>query len=207
MDEPHLGNGHAVVPYYWSRAGYAALAVSGDDNSPAGWTASQPLGRVSWVYPGKSADLYLMPAATLDAAARAYAKLSGMAGVPPRWTFGYLQSRWGWKDRAYIEDTLHQFISRKLPVDAFIFDFEWYTDSPDYLLKPRGLADVHRFFVSIKIVSRAGQADRGDACERRSFRRHSQAAAWEQRAAQDGAGEELDFSRRQIGRGHRRTRP
>jgi alpha-glucosidase len=136
--DPHVGNGHAVTPFFWSRFPWAALAVSSDDNSPAGWTASQALGRVTWVYPGRSADLYLMPAATLDEATRAYAKLSGFPGVPPRWTFGYLQSRWGWKDRAYIEDALHQFESRKLPVDAFIFDFEWYADTPDYELKPEG---------------------------------------------------------------------
>jgi alpha-glucosidase len=136
---PGVGNGHAVVPHYWSNAGYAALAVDPDDNAPPAWTASGDLGRLTWVFEGNSADLYLMPAATLGDAARAYAQLSGPPSVPPRWTFGYLQSRWGWKDRAYIDDTLHQFISRKLPVDAFIFDFEWYATSPDYTVAPAGL--------------------------------------------------------------------
>jgi alpha-glucosidase len=148
---PHVGNGHAVVPYYWSRAGYAALAVDSDDDAPPAWTASSDLGRISWVFAGTSADLYLMPATTLEGAARAYAGLSGAPAVPPRWTFGYLQSRWGWKDRAYIEDTLHQFISRKLPIDAFIFDFEWYTSAPDYLVPPRGLTDFKDFSFNPKL--------------------------------------------------------
>jgi alpha-glucosidase len=138
-------NGHAVVPYFWSSAGYAALGVDADDNAPPAWTAWSGLGRVTWLFAGKSADLYLMPAGSLVDAARAYARLSGAPAVPPRWTFGYLQSRWGWKDRAYIEDALHQFISRKLPVDAFIFDFEWYATSPDYTLPPDGLADFTDF--------------------------------------------------------------
>jgi alpha-glucosidase len=135
---PGVGNGHAVVPYYWSRAGYAALAVNADDNAPPAWTVSQALGRLTWVFAGNSADLYLMPAASMADASRAYADLSGPPVVPPRWTFGYLQSRWGWKDRAYIEDAMHQFISRKLPVDAFIFDFEWYATKPDYEVPARG---------------------------------------------------------------------
>ena len=75
--QPSVGNGHAVVPYYWSRAGYAALGVSSDDNAPPAWSASSDLGRVSWVFAGNSADLYLMPAASLESAARAYAELSG----------------------------------------------------------------------------------------------------------------------------------
>ncbi|MGD0461571.1 MAG: TIM-barrel domain-containing protein [Tepidisphaeraceae bacterium] len=149
--QPRVGNGDAVVPYYWSRAGYAALGVSSDDNAPPAWTASTDLGRVSWVFAGNSADLYLMPAATLDGAARAYAGLCGPPSVPPRWSFGYLQSRWGWKDRAYIDDALHQFISRKLPVDAFIFDFEWYTTAPDYSVKPEGLPDFTDFSFNPKL--------------------------------------------------------
>lgn len=149
--EPAVGNGHAVVPYYWTRAGYAALGVGADDNAPPAWWASTDLGRITWVFPGRSADLYLMPAGSLEDASRAYARLSGAPAVPPRWTFGYLQSRWGWKDRAYIDDVLHQFISRKLPVDAFIFDFEWYTKSPDYSVKPEGLADWQDFSFNPKL--------------------------------------------------------
>jgi alpha-glucosidase len=148
---PDVGNGHAVVPYYWSRAGYAALGVSSDDNSPPAWTTSTDLGRISWVFTGNSADLYLMPAANLENAASAYAGLCGLPAVPPRWTFGYLQSRWGWKDRAYIDDALHQFISRKLPVDAFIFDFEWYTTAPDYSVKPEGLPNFTDFSFNPKL--------------------------------------------------------
>jgi alpha-glucosidase len=148
---PHVGNGHAVVPYYWSRDGYATLAISADDNSPPSWTASSDLGRVTWVYAGTSADLYLMPAPTMESACRAYAQLSGPPAVPPRWTFGYLQSRWGWKDRAYIEDAMHQFLSRNLPVDAFIFDFEWFTTTPDYEVRAAGQADYTDFSFNPKL--------------------------------------------------------
>lgn len=131
-------NGEAVIPYYWCSAGYAALAVSANDNRPASWRAPKSGEALTWTFPGPTADLYLMPAASLKAAAQAYAQLTGQAPVPPRWAFGYLQSRWGWKDRAYIEDTLRQFQTNRIPVDAFIYDFEWYTAEPDYELKPQG---------------------------------------------------------------------
>ena len=32
-----VANGRAVIPYYWSPAGYAILAVTTNDNQPAGW--------------------------------------------------------------------------------------------------------------------------------------------------------------------------
>jgi alpha-glucosidase len=141
----HLANGVAVIPYFWSPAGYAALAVTADDDEPATWHVVPGQGYGTWNFPGATADLYLMPAADLYEAAKAYGQLSGTPDVPPRWAFGYLQSRWGWTNRAYIEDTLKQFIDRKLPVDAFIFDFEWYTRHPDYSLKADGEPDFKDF--------------------------------------------------------------
>ncbi len=140
-----VGNGVAVIPYYWSDAGYAVLAVTTNDNRPARWLAATNEDSITWIFPGTAADLYLMPAPTLKDAAKDYAQLTGHAPVPPRWTFGYLQSRWGWQNRAYIEDTLKKFIDLKLPVDAFIYDFEWYTPKPDYSLPLSGLPDYKDF--------------------------------------------------------------
>jgi alpha-glucosidase len=141
----HLDNGVAVVPFYWSTEGYAAFAVSADDNAPAKWHLTEDGNSIEWDFLGERADLYLIPAATFAQAARGYAEITGAAGVPPRWTFGYLQSRWGWKDKAYIDDAEKHFLDDQLPVDAFIFDFEWYTTTPDYGMKSEGTANFHDF--------------------------------------------------------------
>jgi len=136
--DTHLGDGWAILPYYWSPNGYAALAVTANDDSPALWSADADQTGLTWHFPGTKADLYLMPAVNLKTASRAYAQLSGYAPVPPRFTLGYFQSRWGWTDRAYIEDTLKQFRTLHIPVDTFIIDFEWYTPKPDYSVPPEG---------------------------------------------------------------------
>ncbi len=143
--ESGVSNGKAVIPYYWSDSGYAVLAVTANDNQPASWKASTNNHTLTWTFPGAAADLYLMPAASPKDAARAYANLTGHAPVPPRWSFGYLQSRWGWENRAYIEDTLKHFEDLKLPTDAFIYDFEWFTTRPDYRVPPEGVADYSDF--------------------------------------------------------------
>ena len=121
---PKLGNGHARIPYYFSTAGYAALATSDDDNSPPAYTTAGT--DITWAFPSNSsATLYLMPARDLKSAARSFADLTGHAPVPPRWVLGYLQSRWGWRDKAYIDETARRFAELHLPVDAFIFEFDW----------------------------------------------------------------------------------
>jgi alpha-glucosidase len=131
------GNGSTALPQYWSNSGYGALMISDVDNEPATWTA-QAGGRLSWTVTGGSADLYLAPAATLYDWLRDHAELTGFAPVPPRWAFGYMQSRWGWKDKAYIDDSFAHFRKDQLPVDVFIIDFEWYTKSPDYSVPAQG---------------------------------------------------------------------
>jgi alpha-glucosidase len=140
-----VSNGRAVIPYYWSPAGYAVLGVAANDNQPARWQAATNGESLTWTFLGREGQLYLMPAAFPKDAAEAYARLTGFAPVPPRWTFGYLQSRWGWKNRAYIEDTLKQFQDLKIPVDAFIYDFEWYTTNPDYKLPQDGMTGFEDF--------------------------------------------------------------
>ena len=140
-----VGNGVAVVPYFWAPKGYGVLALAGDDNKPAFWSATPGQGYINWTFPGGTADLYLMPAANLRAVATAFDQLTGFPPVPPRWAFGYMQSRYGWKDRAYVEDAFHQFLTRNLPLDVLIFDFEWYTKHPDYSVRPEGEADFSDF--------------------------------------------------------------
>lgn len=131
-------NGRMALPQYWSTAGYGVLVLGQDDNAPGSWKADDASGRVDWQVPGAGADLYLCPAPNLYAWLQADAELTGFAPVPPRWSFGYMQSRWGWTDKAYIDETLARFRQDQLPVDVFVIDFEWYTDKPDYQLKTEG---------------------------------------------------------------------
>ncbi|MDB5141975.1 MAG: yicI 2 [Mucilaginibacter sp.] len=133
-----VGNGVAGIPYFWNSAGYSAFGVSANDDNPATWNRGNDKAALTWKFSGKAANLYLWPAKTIYDGAKGYAKLTGRPKLPPRWAFGYLQSKWGWSDSAYVADIATKFRTHKLPVDAFIFDFEWYTTLPDYAVKKEG---------------------------------------------------------------------
>ncbi|MDP4210259.1 MAG: glycoside hydrolase family 31 protein [Bacteroidota bacterium] len=144
------GNGTVDIPYLWSSAGYSILGITNNDNRPATWS-SNGTSSVDWKFKGRSADLYLWLAQTLYDATKGLVKLSGKPKLPPKWAYGYLQSQWGWQDRAYIEDALNKFRTHKLPVDAFIYDFEWYTVTPDYFVKENGKAGYSDFSFNAKL--------------------------------------------------------
>jgi len=143
------GNGTADLPYFWSTKGYGMLGVTVNDDIPAQWSSGE--GIVKWTFAGSSSDLYLWPARTFYDNANILVQLTGKPKLPPRWAFGYLQSQWGWLDRAYIEDAVNKFRTHKLPVDAFIYDFEWYTVTPDYIIKKEGQEDFSDFTFNPKL--------------------------------------------------------
>ena len=145
------GNGVADIPYLWSNAGYSAFGVSANDNNPAAWNRAKDKMALTWKFTGKTANLYLWPAKTLYDGASGYVKLTGRPKLPPRWAFGYLQSQWGWADSAYISNVENKFRTHKLPVDAFIFDFEWYTTTPDYSVKKEGKEGYSDFMFNPKL--------------------------------------------------------
>lgn len=145
-----VNNGFAGIPYFWCTTGFSAFGVSDNDNNPAEWNSSENQQMV-WTFTGTSAELYLWPAKDLYTTLKGYIQLTGRPKLPPRWAFGYLQSRWGWENRKYIEETIGNFKTRKIPVDAFIYDFEWYTSLPDYGVKPQGESNFNDFSFNDKL--------------------------------------------------------
>ncbi|MDB5017340.1 MAG: yicI 2 [Mucilaginibacter sp.] len=146
-----VGNGVAGIPYFWNSAGYSAFGVSANDDNPASWNRVNDKAALTWKFSGKAANLYLWPAKTIYDGAKGYVKLTGRPKLPPRWAFGYLQSQWGWADSTYISNVLTKFRTHKLPVDAFIFDFEWYTTLPDYSVGKEGKAGFTDFTFNPKL--------------------------------------------------------
>ncbi|RYG70019.1 glycoside hydrolase family 31 protein [bacterium] len=137
-----VGNGFTRVPFLWSTAGYSIFVA----NNHAGSQWKDENGTLTWTIPNSYADVYLSVAPDAYGLLGAYARLTGPAIMPPKWTFGFLMSKWGYKDKADIRDKWTQFRSRNIPVDAFIYDYEWFKDDWKFNeenLSPKDIADMH----------------------------------------------------------------
>jgi alpha-glucosidase len=121
-----VNNGTTCLPFIWSPSGYGVFVANDirDVNRHITWSDSS--GVLSWTVPEGFADVYLMAAADGAGVLGEYARLTGSAPIPPRWTFGFLLSRWGYEDTNDVQDKWNQFRDRKIPVDAFIYDYDWY---------------------------------------------------------------------------------
>lgn len=132
-----MSNGTCDVPYLWNTSGFSVFGVTVSDDVPASWKSDNS-GNYKWTFKGDAADMYLTISATAEDATKNLMSLTGKMQLPPKWTFGFMQSYWGWSSGEFIMEQAENFRNKKLPIDAFIYDFEWYTTKPDYAVKPKG---------------------------------------------------------------------
>jgi alpha-glucosidase len=144
-----VGNGVTRVPFLWSTGGWSLLVAN--DRTGSAWQDEN--GTLTWTMPGPDLDLYLGVAPDGYGLLDAYSRLTGRAPIPPRWTFGFMLSRWGYADAADVQDKWQQFRDRKIPVDAFIYDYDWFVNDWDFNPKtfPAGSLDkMHK--IGLKFV-------------------------------------------------------
>ncbi len=77
-------------------------------------------------------DLYLLEEDTPDALCRAFRGLTGRSYLPPRWAFGYLQSRWGYASETEIEAVAEAHRSRRIPLDGICLDIDYMDHFKDF---------------------------------------------------------------------------
>ena len=135
-----VGNGVTRVPFLWSTGGWSIFVA----NNRTGSVWQDAGGTLTWTMPGPSLDLYLSVAPDGYGLLDAYSRLTGRAPIPPRWTFGFMLSRWGYQDAADVQDKWHQFRDRQIPIDAFIYDYDWFVNDWDFNPKtfPPGSLDT-----------------------------------------------------------------
>ena len=71
-----------------------------------------------------SLDLYLIEEDTLAGIARSFRKLTGRSYIPPRWAFGYIQSRWGYASEQEIRTVAEEHRKRHIPLDGICLDID-----------------------------------------------------------------------------------
>ncbi len=81
--------------------------------------------RIRITIPSGSADIYLWQADSLRESSREYLRLTGSSYVPPRWAFGYHQSRWSYPNDASVRAIVDKFEEHGIPLDTIHVDIDY----------------------------------------------------------------------------------
>jgi alpha-glucosidase len=118
-----------VFPAFVNPRGYGLLV---DNPYKAVWDLGHGDPRTfSYSARGGALQYYFFHADGLPALLRTYLELTGFPPHPPRWVFGLLQSRYGYRNRAELGAIARTFRAKGLPCDALILDLFWFAQMGD----------------------------------------------------------------------------
>lgn len=87
--------------------------------------ATEAPDRVSIAVRTGDLDLYLIAGPAPAAVVRRYCALTGTMEMPPRWMFGYQQSRWSYTPAERVRDVARQFRRNRFPCDVLYLDIDY----------------------------------------------------------------------------------
>jgi alpha-glucosidase (family GH31 glycosyl hydrolase) len=80
---------------------------------------------------GGNLSFFFLFADSLSRISSGLADLTGHAGLPPLWSLGYIQSRYGYTDRQQAEEVVEQMQANDFSMDALVLDLYWFGGTSD----------------------------------------------------------------------------
>ena len=95
-------------------------------------------------------DLYILTGKNETAICKAFRKLIGQSYIPPKWAFGFAQSRWGYKTEADIREIAEQYRKNHLPLDMICMDIDYMQNYADFTINKERFPDLKKLSDDLK---------------------------------------------------------
>ncbi len=94
--------------------------------------------------------LYLLEAQSLRELVREFRSMIGRSYIPPKWAFGYGQSRWGYKCADDIRRVVKEHREKRIPLDAVYMDIDYMERFKDFTVHKERFPDFPAFAEEMK---------------------------------------------------------
>lgn len=99
---------------------------------------------------GKNFRILKIPGSTPEAIISKFLQVAGKAYRPPKWAFGYFQSRWGYKDQNEIEAVYRRFQKEDLPLEGIFLDLDYMEDFKNFTVSRERFPKFQQFVQELK---------------------------------------------------------
>ena len=79
-----------------------------------------------------NADIYRFTADSADDIIRQFRAITGQSYIPPKWAFGFGQSRWGYKTEEDIRTVFTRYQDASVPLDSIYLDIDYMERYKDF---------------------------------------------------------------------------
>ena len=117
-----LGNqAQLYIPFYFTNTGYAVY-YNANGNDSFSFTDDSVTYTTKQLY----FDCYMYAESTPKKVVSRFYDFSSSKSLMPQWTFGYIQSKFGYQNEQEIYELLEQIDKHNLKVSAIVIDLHWY---------------------------------------------------------------------------------
>ncbi|MGN0777812.1 MAG: TIM-barrel domain-containing protein [Aristaeellaceae bacterium] len=97
-----------------------------------------------------SFKLFVLEGESLTAICREFRGLTGRSYIPPKWAFGYIQSRWGYASDAEVRSIVAEHRTRHIPLDGVCMDIDYMDDFKDFTWNQEQFPDMQQLTRDMK---------------------------------------------------------
>ena len=87
-------------------------------------------------------ELYFITGDDPDDICRQFRQLIGRSYIPPKWAFGFAQSRWSYKTADDVREVVRQYRRNDLPLDMVCLDIDYMQDYADFTINQERFPDL-----------------------------------------------------------------
>ena len=114
------------IPYFWGARGADVYGVFLDNPAVPFFSAdSEGTGTLAFGALSGDLDYYLFVGPTPARVADSYGQVTGFSALPPKWTLGYHQSRYGYASQAEVLTIASTLRALQIPSDVLYFDIDY----------------------------------------------------------------------------------
>lgn len=95
-------------------------------------------------------DLYIIEGSSLVDINQQFRKLIGRSYIPPKWGFGYGQSRWAYKTEQDFRDIVNNYHKYQIPLDAIYMDIDYMDGYASFTLNENYHPNFETFVKDMK---------------------------------------------------------
>lgn len=100
--------------------------------------------------PSENFDLYIFTGNSELQIVREYLKLTGTPYMPPKWAFGFQQSRWSYPNENAVTDVADKMADAGIPCDAIYIDIDYMDNYKVFTVDENKFADFKKFTAEMK---------------------------------------------------------
>lgn len=135
---------YITIPFYWGLRGGDAYGVYFDNPAFPFFNADPDKdGIFTFGALAGELDYYVMSGPTPADVARQYASLTGRPQLPPLWTLGFHQSRYGYASQAEILNVASTLRAERFPADVLYFDIDYLDRLQTFSWNPSTFPNPH----------------------------------------------------------------